>query len=128
MKIRYAIWLSLAATLSFDWAGAAHVLEYPREYQASRHEPHTVVELYLKAIDRGELVLFEQVLERAMLTPSHVEYVYDLNSPVPTVKVYSILAEPLPVPGHEAYEIRGITSTLNAQGAIVETRAHVTAK
>jgi len=104
----------------------SYVQEMPLQGVKSQfHEPHVVVEKYFQAVERGELVVFDRKLERSMLIPLEVEYVYKLNSSIPRVKVYSELKEPMPVPGQENYKLRGVSAILDADGRIIETEAHI---
>ena len=89
------------------------------------HEPQEVVELYLKAVGRGELVVFDRMLNKSMLVPVSVEYVYELNSLTPRIKVYSKLKQPIPVPGQKDCELRAVSATLDADGHIIATEAHI---
>jgi hypothetical protein len=104
----------------------ARVVELPLEPIKSQfHEPHEVVEIYLQAVGRGELVVFDRKLDRSMLTPVRVIYVYDLDSAIPRIKVYSKLKESMPVPGQKNIKFRGVSVILDADGRIIETEAHI---
>ena len=104
----------------------AHVLERPLGgIRAEFHEPHKVVEIYFQAVGRGELTVFDRTLNKSMLTPVSVEYVYRLDSAIPRVKVYAELKQPIPVPGQESCKLRGVSAILDADGRIVETEAHI---
>jgi hypothetical protein len=81
-------------------------------------DPDTVVQHYLAAVDRGELEIFGMKLDRSMLNPVRVEYVYDLSSRATRVKVHSNLKEPLAVPGQRGCQILAV-------GAVMEDR-HIT--
>jgi hypothetical protein len=87
--------------------------------------PKQVVEIFLKAVDRGELILFVYTLNRSLLIPRRVEYDYELDSMVPTVTVYSELKEAIPVPDQPGLEVRDVSAILGRDGSIIETRAHV---
>lgn len=89
------------------------------------HEPKEIVEIYLKAVHRGELRVFDRVLDASMLIPSKVEYVYELDSLEPMLRVYSTLKQPMPVPGRQDCRVRAVSSTLDGDGHIVDTEAHV---
>lgn len=104
----------------------ARVVELPLEPIKSQfHEPHEVVEIYFQAVGRGELVVFDQKLDRSMLTPVRVEYVYELDSAIPRIKVYSELKVSMPVPGQKNCKFRGVSVILDADGRIIETEAHI---
>ena len=103
---------------------------YVEEKQSARikpefHEPQAVVELYLKAVARGELVVFDKMLTGSLLVPVSVEYVYDLDNAIPEIKVYSKLKQPMPVPGQRGCELRAVSAIIDAAGHIVETEAHI---
>lgn len=87
--------------------------------------PKQVVETFLKAVDRGELTLFIYTLNRSILAPRRVEYVYDLDTLQPKVTVYSELKEAIPVPHQLDLVIRAVSAELDRDGHITETRAHV---
>lgn len=88
-------------------------------------EPHEIVRIYLKAVKRGELVVFEQTLDVSMLIPVRVEYVYELTNTVPRVKIYSELKPSIPVPGQTDCQVHGVSAVLDDAGNIVEVEIHV---
>ncbi|MCB1751647.1 MAG: hypothetical protein KDI74_07975 [Gammaproteobacteria bacterium] len=108
-----------------DTTAFALAIEGPLEQRPHFRAPQAVVEMFLQAVDRGELVVFDRRISKSMLVPIRIEYVYELKYPVPKVKVYSELREPMPVPGQENCRLRGISATLDAGGSIIETEAHV---
>ncbi len=57
-----------------------------------------MVGAFLEAVDRGEFVVFGRKLDRSMITPARVEYVYELDSRVPIIRIYSHLNRGLSVP------------------------------
>ena len=89
------------------------------------HQPKEIIDVFLKAVDRGELIVFEQTIDKSILIPLRVEYVYELNGSQPTVKIYSELKRLTPVPLHDGIKLRGISAILNDDGHIIEIRAHV---
>jgi hypothetical protein len=97
----------------------------PGSIKPQLHDPHAVVQLYIKAVARGELVVFERVLTRSLIVPISVEYVYELDKAVPRIKVYSKLKQPMPVPGQPDCELRAVSAILDASGHILETEAHI---
>lgn len=103
---------------------------YVEEKQPGRikpgfHEPQAVVELYLKAVARGELVVFDKVLTGSLLVPVSVQYVYELDNAIPKIKVYSKLKQPMQVPGQLGCELRSVSAIIDAAGHIIETEAHI---
>ena len=87
-------------------------------------DPDTLVDRYLQAVDRGELVIFGQTLVRAMIVPARVEYVYELFSRRTRIKVYSNLKQPLPVPDQPECRILGVGAVME-DGHITEIESHV---
>ncbi|MDZ7663563.1 hypothetical protein [Thiohalophilus sp.] len=91
-------------------------------------EPREIVRIYLKAVKRGELVVFDQTLDASMLTPVRVEYVYELNNALPRVKVCAEFKQPMSVPGQTDCKARGVNAVLDDAGSIVEVEIHVWAE
>ena len=89
------------------------------------HKPHEIIEIFYNAVNRGELIVFEQKLDKDMITPFRVEYVYELNGTAPTVIIYSELKTSIPIRLHEGIKLRGISAILDNDGHIIEIRAHV---
>lgn len=87
-------------------------------------QPDIVVERFLQAVDRGELVVYGRVIDRSMILPVRVEYVYTLPTHATQVKVYATLKEPLPVPGRRGCKVEALGSVLEA-GRIVEIESHL---
>lgn len=126
MRVSYFAILAFVMVIAGSNDTFAHVVELPLDRIKSQfHEPDEVVEMYFQAVGRGELVVFDRKLNRSMLIPVRVEYVYELNSAIPRVKVYSELKEAMPVPGQENCELRGVSAILDADGRIIETEAHI---
>lgn len=104
----------------------AHISEqHPVPVKPEFNEPHEVIKIYFKAVDRGELIVLDRKLDKSMLIPIHVEYVYKLDSVIPRIKVYSQLKQPIPVPGQTSCNIKGVSAILNNNGSIIETEAHI---
>jgi len=87
-------------------------------------DPDSLVHRYLQAVDRGELEIFGQTLDRSMIVPTRVEYVYELSSRATRIKVHSNLKQPLPVPGQPDCRILGVSAVME-DGHIIETESHV---
>ena len=83
-----------------------------------------VFNIFLDAVDRGQLILFEQSLSRDKVMPIRVEYVYTAEVPYPIVKVYSELKNPMPLPSMPDAKIVGVSSVMDSYGNIIETTAH----
>jgi hypothetical protein len=88
-------------------------------------EPQKIVGIYLKAVSEGELIVFDKVLDESILIPHSVEYVYELGSPDPRIKVFSKLKQMVPVSGQQGIKVQAVNSTLDGDGHIVETEAHI---
>ena len=126
MKVSCFAIFAFAAIAGAGNSSFAHVVEGPLAgMRPEFHEPQAVIEIYFKAVSRGELVVFEQALDKSMLIPVSVEYVYKLDSPIPRVKVYSELKQRMPVPGQQSCKVRGVSAILDTEGHIVETEAHI---
>lgn len=121
MKARNIVMSAIVLALlgsSYAWAHSPGI-------KPELKEPQEVIRIYLKAVERGELIIFERKLEKSMLTPIRIEYVYELNNTIVKVKVYSELKKPMPVPGQNRCKLRGVSAILDRDGKIVETEAHI---
>lgn len=116
---------SLLASTAIDTAQAA--IEIPRHLlDADRpqiEEPDSIIQGFNEAVDRGELSVFGHRIERSMIVPLRVEYVYDLASRALLVKVYSNLKTPLPVPERQC-KVRALGAIMQ-DGRIVEIESHI---
>ena len=88
-------------------------------------DPHGVVTVFLEAVARGELVVFDRTLDKGMLIPVRVEYAYGLDGTAPVIKVYVTLKQPLSLPGHETFVIHGVSTIISTDGRILEIISHV---
>jgi hypothetical protein len=86
--------------------------------------PDKVIEIFNAAVSRGELKLFEQQIGISALKPQRVEYIYQVGEQKPTVKVYSLLDKPMPLPAMPEIRIEGVTVILDARGHIIEAVVH----
>lgn len=100
----------------------------PASISANFHSPNEIVEIYLNAVNKGELIVFDQRLNNSILVPVRVEYIYEIISKNTTRKVFSELKEQIKVPGQDCCLIKEIGATLDLQGHIVETEVHLTTK
>ncbi len=89
-----------------------------------RINPRQVVDVFLKAVDGGELTVFEKRISRSMLEPQRVEYIYTLDNHMPTVRVFSTLRKPMPFPDIPEMLAEGITGVLDWNGHISEIAVH----
>lgn len=96
---------------------------------SSQHaaEAESIVRNYLEAVDRGELLSFDRKLKRADINPVRVQYNYLIASGAMETRVYSMLKEPMPVPGQPDYQVIAVCSAME-NGSIVETESHVLLK
>jgi|LGOV01.1.fsa_nt_gb hypothetical protein len=126
MKVRYFALLAFVIFIVGSNYTFALILESsPGSIKKKFHDPHEVIETYFKAVSRGELVVLDRKLDKSMLIPVRVEYVYELNSAIPIVKVYSELKQPMSVPTLECCMISGVSAILDADGHIIETEVHI---
>jgi len=124
MKSSLLAWL-LFAFVSGAAQASVSVPEYLINPAAPKIEdPDTVVQRYLAAVDRGELEIFGMKLDRSMLNPVRVEYVYDLSSRTTRIKIHSNLKESLPVPGQHGCQILSVGAEMEG-GHISEIESHV---
>jgi hypothetical protein len=88
-------------------------------------DPNRVVAVFLKAVDKGELALFSIRIDRPMLEPERVEYVYTLDGRLPTIRVYSTIKTPVPLPDNPQLLMHGVTAVIDWRGQITEAVAHI---
>jgi len=83
-----------------------------------------VVEVFLEAVEKGGLVLFNTRIDPSIIKPERVEYIYRLKTSMPVVKVYSELTEEISMPAMPGIPIQGVSAILNREGKIIETEVH----
>lgn len=83
-----------------------------------------VIQVFRKAVERGELKLFEMSVAFSALKPQRVEYIYKIGVKEPTIKVYSLLSKPMPLPAMPDILIDGVTAILDKDGRILEAIVH----
>lgn len=88
-------------------------------------KPYEVVRIFLEAVKRGELIVFEYTLTPEMVIPERVDYSYKLDSPTPTITIYSSMIKPMVFPQFQDLAIYGVSASMDAEGVIFETKAHV---
>jgi hypothetical protein len=91
----------------------------------SAPEPSAILAAFLEAVDRGELMVFEQRLGRSMIVPRRIEYLFGLEDFSLTVRVYADLREPMAVPGRTDCRARAVAAVVDPSGRIVDTEVHV---
>ena len=77
-----------------------------------------VFNIFLAAVDRGQLKLFDETLSREMLVPIRLEYVYTAELSYPMIKVYSELKEPMPLPSVPGANIIGVSGIMDLSGIL----------
>ncbi|HWR76701.1 MAG TPA: hypothetical protein VN283_05785 [Thiobacillus sp.] len=124
MRSIFVVLFLLAITLDAGYA-AVNVPEHLIDPGKPRiDDPDSLVHGYLDAVDRGELIVFGRRLDRSMITPTHVEYVYELSSRKTRVKIHSTLKEPMPVPDHPDCQVLSVSAVIDG-GNIFEIESHV---
>ena len=117
--------LVVAATLPGTAQAAVELPTHPIIADTPKIEdPDRVVRQYLQAVDRGEPAVFGPALDRTMIVPVRVEYVYALSSRTTRIQVYSNLKQPLTVPGQTGCQILGVNAVME-EGHITEIESHV---
>ena len=88
-------------------------------------ESHLIINLFLDAVERGELMVFEQVISRSMLEPVKISYVYDIRNDDIMIRIYSRLFEPMVVPHYEQFYVNGVSVSVDDSGDIIDVSVHV---
>lgn len=116
----------LVAGLLFSAAVTAALPLRPADIPEPQfNEPRHIVRLYLIAVDRGELQVFTHQISKAMILPTRVEYIYKIDDPVPTIRVFSELTEPLSVLYCDECRVRGVSAVLTPDGRLTNIEAHI---
>lgn len=123
----WKFWLPLPLVLHL---GTGFALPHLTNSEAQQSDysclrPSEWLQHFQRAVERGELILFANVLTREQILPREVEQRYVLDSGMQTIVIHADLVQPQGVPGHDAVEVRRISSELDLNGQIIETRAHV---
>lgn len=134
MNIRHRVYIFLIALLVLSTGIYAYVPKASLPYslpENSCHSPHEVTELFFDSVNRGELKIFNKQIERSMLMPVRVTYIYDLNQTNSTLKeygVYSKLKNALNIPGQlndDLPKVSGINTSIDHTGKIIKTELHI---
>ncbi|MDT8403578.1 hypothetical protein [Sulfuriflexus sp.] len=127
MKVAFIACLGFLIIMLGDAGFARTTEQVPRPAESGFYAPYKIINVFLRAVNRGELIIFDQILDESMLIPLRVEYIYELDSNNQSVKVYSELMQPLPlpVPSGQTLIFHGVSAVLNAKGHIIEVEAHV---
>jgi hypothetical protein len=84
-----------------------------------------MVDIFLLAVDRGELTVFDNVITRNMLDPVQVKYVYTFNEDDPSISIFSLLKQPLKIPGMDDCSAGGVEVLLDTDGTIIDSSVHI---
>ena len=84
-----------------------------------------VVEIFLIAVDRGELIVFDNTISRDILDPVQVKYIYSFNDDDPSISIYSLLKHPLKIPGVDDCTAGAIEVLLDIDGTIIDSSIHI---
>ena len=124
--VRCCVWTMTLATLPAAWAG----LGAPSEGQVTpcHADAHHINARFLRAVDRGELVLFGGVVDRSEIVVREVRYVHNMQSGARTLIVISDLNSPLLIPGDERFEIGWLRTIMTVDGHITDTEVHAIPK
>jgi hypothetical protein len=126
MYIKALVLIALVMVIPTNSSTFAEKLEQtPSLAKEDFRQPHNIIDLYLKAVSNGELMIHGQKLDQTMITPIRVDYKYELKNPILIVQVYSELVQPLAVPNMKDCYIHGLSSIIDTDGHITETRAHI---
>ena len=79
----------------------------------------------MAAVDRGELKVFGRTLDRSMIEPVSVEYLFELETGVSRIRIFSKIQTPISLPGIEGCKLYGISAVIGIDGRILETEAHL---
>ena len=130
--ISFLFFINASTMAEPTYIGDLAKLDY-QDKQSARSKPEVpypdvnvieVFNVFLRAVDDGQLKLFDKTLSRDMVVPLRVEYVYTAELPYPVVKVYSELKKPMPLPTMPDANIIGVSGVMDFSGNIIETTAH----
>ena len=89
-------------------------------------ESHLILNLFLDAVARDGLVVFEQKITRSMIKPIQVAYIYDVEKDEMTISIYSKLISPIMIPHYEEkFYVDGVSVIVGKSGDIEIIKAHV---
>jgi hypothetical protein len=119
------LFLLITAYMHSSVTFAAHLKSEPDLRTLNSHNPIKTLDVFYRAVNRGELIVFDKKIEKSLLIPMQVEYIYKFDGTKPLVKIYSELRYPVPIPQQTGIKLRGISAILDDTGHIIEVRAHV---
>jgi len=89
-------------------------------------ESHLILNLFLDAVERDGLVVFEQKITRSMIKPIQVAYIYDVEKEEMAISIYSKLISPIMIPHYdEAFYVDGVSVIVGETGTIEIIKAHI---
>ncbi len=126
MHPRHLLIVFLLLAAGFSLASVNTSSEYLKKPLPQPHNNYEqVVKMFLLAVDRGELVVFENTITRSMLEPQQVKYVYTLDNNEPIISIYSLLRQPIKIPGMPDCTAGGLEATLDMNGNIINSSVHI---
>lgn len=125
VDIRYASLLVIAAMACAPTASAHLPGRADSDGLESALAARALVDRFLAAVEREGLTILGVRIGCDRLVPRRVYYLYDLETGESSQEVYADLQPPIPTPGEEDCEIRGLSVKLDTFGAILESSAHV---
>ena len=63
-----------------------------------------------------------------MLDPVQVKYVYTYNEDEPSISIYSLLKQPIKIPGMDECTAGGVEVVLDVDGNIIDSSVHIPTK
>ena len=121
----FSLLLFVSAYIHCSVSFAAHLQSGPDLRALNSHNPIKTLDVFYRAVNRGELIVFDKKIEKSLLIPMQVEYIYKFDGTKPLVKIYSELKYPVPIPQQNGIKLKGISAILDDTGHIIEVRAHV---
>ena len=126
MKIKFLLLITFFAIFSISPTTFAYFIEAHEKQTSPRHQdPFKIIEIFFKAVKQGNLIVLGKKIDKSLLVPIQVEYIYKFDGSKPSVKVYSKLKYPLAIPEHKGIRLLGVGAILDNKGNIIEIRAHV---
>ena len=84
-----------------------------------------ILDVYESAVNDGQVIVFEQVLEANEIIPKRVEISFDLETNKREIRVHANLKQEINLPNVENVSFQQISSVLSENGQIIETIAHI---
>ena len=85
-----------------------------------------ILNLFLDAVERDGLIIFEQKITRSMINPAQVAYIYDIEKDELTISIYSKLKSPIMIPHYdEKFYVDAVSVVVGESGEVEIVKAHV---